>query len=92
MSGVVSDVVLGAFTELSPVERGDRWPRLIKLDDVVEALYFVDFGVKFRLHLHGLLQDGAVDCCSVSRRVLLNGHSGRPIGGADCVSSFALKS
>ena len=71
MSGVVSDVVLGAFTELSPVERGDRWPRLIKLDDVVEALYFVDFGVKFRLHLHGLLRDGAVDCCSVFRLVLL---------------------
>ena len=94
VSGVVSGIVLGAFTELSQVERGDRWPRLFKLDDVVEALllHFVDFGVKFRLHLHGLLQDGAVNCCSVSRRVLLNGHSGRPIGGADCVSSFALKS
>ena len=67
MSGVVSDVVLGAFTELSPVERGDRWPRLIKLDDVVEAflLHLVNF-----LHLHGRLRDGDGDRCCVVRRMV----------------------
>ena len=83
VSGIVSGVILGAFTKLSRVKRGDRWPCLLKLNDVVKALYFVDFGVKFCLHLHGLLRDSAVECCDVERRVLLEGRYGRRIGNAE---------
>ena len=60
VSGIVFSVI---FELLSRIERGDRRPRVIKLDDLQ---ILIDDDLDFRLHLKRRWRNGFDDRCGVT--------------------------